>query len=56
MQAIIAHRGCAWMLEHQERHRLDSRKYFFTGTVVKLWNGLPRAAGESQSLENLAKK
>lgn len=55
-KAIIAHRGRAWMLEHQGSLRLDIRKYFFTGRVVKLWNWLPRDVEGSQSREMLAQK
>ena len=37
----------------QGRVRLALRKYFFPEGVVGRWNGLPRAGGESPSLEGL---
>ena len=36
---------------HQGRFRLDIRKNFFPEGVVRSWTRLPRAVGESPSLE-----
>ena len=36
---------------HQGRFRLDIRKNFMTGRVIKHWHRLPRAGVESPSLE-----
>jgi len=36
---------------HQGRFRLDVRKYFFSGRVVRYWHRLPREAEVSLFLE-----
>ena len=36
---------------HQERFRLDYRNNFFTETILKHWNRLPREVLESPSME-----
>ncbi|KAK4819908.1 hypothetical protein QYF61_014643 [Mycteria americana] len=48
---LIALYSCLKGGGREGRFRLDIRKFYFTGRVIKHWNRLPRAVVESSSLE-----